>query len=236
MKLKEITLTKLDPRKEFNFILPIGATEQHGPYIPFGTDTYIVDKIVEYVEREIPDLIVLPTLEYSRSDEHGDFYGTVWLKAETVQQIMKEITESLDKKTRNLFIISFHANDTLIKTFVKEHQERFKAQLVYLSVSNNKIDSEIEDLIDGPIDDHAGNTEISNILAIDRTLVTKPQLDSPKKKINNPFETGNLGDKSDTGIADNHPNWVVDEALGERILRLYSNHVSKQIKKRLSKR
>jgi creatinine amidohydrolase/Fe(II)-dependent formamide hydrolase-like protein len=229
MKLKDLSLTKLNELDEFNFLLPIGATEQHGPYIPFGTDTYITDKIIEYVESDLPQLVILPTLEYSRSDEHAGFYGTIWLKADTVKQIMKEITESLDKKAVHFFYISFHANDYLIQSFVEENQEQFKAKLTYLSCSNNQTEAEIEKLLNGPGDEHAGNTEISNMLAIDENLVDIPQSSDLKEFIDDPFETGDLAEKSKNGIADNHPKWIVNKTIGEEILKLYAKHVSKQI-------
>ena len=39
MKLKELNITDFQEDQKYDFIFPIGATEQHGPFISFGTDT-----------------------------------------------------------------------------------------------------------------------------------------------------------------------------------------------------
>jgi len=49
MKLKELNAAYFQEDEKYNFLLPIGATEQHGPFIPFGTDTYITDYLVEQI-------------------------------------------------------------------------------------------------------------------------------------------------------------------------------------------
>lgn len=67
MSLKEIKSTYFKDGNKYDFIFPLGATEQHGPFIPFGTNTYIIDYLVDQAERIFPDLIILPTLEISRS-------------------------------------------------------------------------------------------------------------------------------------------------------------------------
>ena len=73
MFLKEIKLTNLDPNKKYTILVPIGSTEQHGPYIPFGSDTYMTDAIVEEINRQFPEILILPTLEISCSKEHEGF-------------------------------------------------------------------------------------------------------------------------------------------------------------------
>ena len=76
MQLNKIT-TKQISKTKYKFLLPLGATEQHGPSLPFGTDTYIVESICNIVEKKIKDLVVLPVQPYTCSKEHKDFVGTV---------------------------------------------------------------------------------------------------------------------------------------------------------------
>ncbi len=70
MKLKELKATDFKKNQKYDFLFPIGATEQHGPFIPFGTDTYITEYLVQDIEKQFPEIIILPTLEVSRSQEH----------------------------------------------------------------------------------------------------------------------------------------------------------------------
>ncbi len=234
MRLKKIKYTDLLEDKKYNFLLPIGSLEQHGPYIPFGTDTYITDYIVNQAEKEFPNLIILPTLEFSRSQEHKEFFGTVYLSEETLEKVMFDICNSLYTKADNIFITSFHANDLVIEKFIKEKSNSFTpAKIINLEICNEEDDKEIKKLLNGPIDDHAGNTEISNMLIIDPDTVKLPSKTDKKTIIQNPFETDNIADKSKNGIADNHPEWITNKEIGQKTLDIYTKRMITNLHKYL---
>jgi creatinine amidohydrolase len=68
-------------------ILPLGATEQHGPHLPLDVDRAIVDGIVEAALPRIPagvPALVLPTQAIGYSPEHTAFAGTLSLPYEAV--------------------------------------------------------------------------------------------------------------------------------------------------------
>lgn len=235
MKLKDLKKTYFQKENKYNFIIPIGATEQHGPFLPFGTDTYITDYLVNQVEKQFPEIIVLPTLEYSRSREHSGFYGTVWLSEETLEKVLFDICSSLKDKASNIFITSFHANDQVIKNFIVKYKNDFtKVNIVLLEMCDDEDFKEIEALLNGPLDEHAGNTEISNMLVIDEKLVDIPSPDYSKNEIIDPWSTGKLADKSADGIADNHPKWIVDRRIGEKILDIYTRRAIFNLEKYLN--
>ena len=229
MKLKQLKNSDFRKDHKYDFLFPIGSTEQHGPFIPFGTDTYITDYLVEQISKAYPELIILPTLEYSRSQEHRGFYGTIWLTEETLAKVMFDICQSLKDQTKNIFITSFHANDSVIKKFI-DNNSFGDTKIVYLEVANEEDDKNITDILGGPLDDHAGNSEISNMLVIDKALVKLPTQDYPKSRVDNPWKTDNLIDKCPNGIADNHPQWNVDSSNGKRILDIYVNRMTKNLK------
>ena len=55
-------------------ILPIGAVEQHGPHLPYSTDLVVIDAYADAVVAEFGDALDLwrlPTLPYSKSNEHA---------------------------------------------------------------------------------------------------------------------------------------------------------------------
>ena len=68
-------------------VLPLGATEQHGPHLPLAVDQCLVDGIVA---RALPKLsaeasvLVLPTQQVGYSPEHAQFAGTLTLPIDTV--------------------------------------------------------------------------------------------------------------------------------------------------------
>lgn len=225
---------ELAGNQKFNFVLPIGSTEQHGPFAPFGTDTYINDYLVDKLEEQFPELIILPTLEYSRSQEHRGFFGTAYLSEETLEKIIFDICNSIYKKANVIFIASFHRNYKIINKVIEEKTDFFQpARLVYLEVRTAENNQKIQQFLDGPVDRHAGNTEISNMLIIDKSIVNLPPKDYKKNFIEDPFGTDNLAEKSPDGIADNHPNWIINEDVGQKSLAFYLETMIKDIKQHL---
>ena len=63
-------------------ILPIAATEQHGPHLATGTDTIIADTILQELYDRAPatgTYLCLPTMAVGASDHHVSFGGTLSL-------------------------------------------------------------------------------------------------------------------------------------------------------------
>jgi creatinine amidohydrolase len=65
-------------------ILPVAATEQHGPHLPTGTDSFILTGILETLtqKREAAQAVALPLQLIGWSSEHSDLPGTLSLDAE----------------------------------------------------------------------------------------------------------------------------------------------------------
>lgn len=230
MKLKKFKTTDFQEGQKYNFLFPIGATEQHGPFIPFGTDTYITDYLIEKVSKEFPKLIILPTLEVSRSQEHRSFYGSLWLSEETLKAVMFDICNSLKSRAKNIFITSFHANDPYINSFI-ENNKFDGVNIIHLEIINDEDDKYVKkNILNGELDGHAGNSEISNMLVIDEKLVKVPSKNYPKTKVENPFETNNLIERCPNGIADNHPEWLINKDIGKKILDIYVARMIENLK------
>ncbi|MFC1617800.1 creatininase family protein [Patescibacteria group bacterium] len=231
MRLKKMKYPDLSGNKKFNFILPIGSIEQHGPFAPLGTDSYITDYLIDQVEQKFPELIILPTLEFSRSREHRKFFGTIYLNEETLAQVLFDICNSICKKADHIFLTSFHANDEVIEKFIKHKSATFEpAKLIHIGMCNKEDEQKIAKMLGGPVDEHAGNTEISNMLVIDETTVTMPSDNDKKTKIENPFATDDISEKSPNGIADNHPEWVVNKDIGQKSLDIYTERMIQNLK------
>ena len=73
-------------------IMPIGATEQHGPHLPLNVDTLIPDRMAREVSAE-SGIPVFPSFAYGQSSSHAGFPATLSLRPETFQKVMEEIGE-----------------------------------------------------------------------------------------------------------------------------------------------
>ena len=90
-------------------ILPIGATEYHGPAFPYGTDSITAETLAESFARELGGTLVLPTLAYGVSHHHLAWPWTLSLRPDTLALVVRDIAESLLRHgVSKLLIVSAH--------------------------------------------------------------------------------------------------------------------------------
>ena len=97
--------------KDDLIILPVGSTEQHGPFGLLGTDHLLSEKIAEKVS-EITQTIAGPTLPYGMSIHHSEFKGVMTIKTTTIMAVFRDIFWSLDKQGfRRILILNGHGGN-----------------------------------------------------------------------------------------------------------------------------
>jgi creatinine amidohydrolase len=93
-------------------LLPIAATEQHGPHLTVSVDTTINEGVVRGAMALIPDdvtLLVLPTQAIGVSVEHGCFPGSLTILPETAIAAWTEIGASVARAgIRRLLLLNSH--------------------------------------------------------------------------------------------------------------------------------
>jgi creatinine amidohydrolase len=93
-------------------VLPLGAIEQHGPHLPFATDSWIAAALAERFCARIPAAVRLPTLALGASSEHLDFPGTLSLAPETLVDVLGDIARSLARHGfEEIFCFSAHGGN-----------------------------------------------------------------------------------------------------------------------------
>jgi creatinine amidohydrolase len=102
-----------DGDKDRVAILPVAATEDHGPHLPLDTDTLIVTRLVEVVAERIPeDVVVLPTVPFGFNAHHFDFPGVIHIEPETLIAFLTDITKSLVRHGfRRMLILNSHGSN-----------------------------------------------------------------------------------------------------------------------------
>ncbi|RKQ88262.1 creatinine amidohydrolase [Solirubrobacter pauli] len=77
-------------------VVPLGATEQHGPHLPLGTDTAIAVALAEGLVATRGDAVVAPALPYGSSGEHAGFPGTLSIGQDALRLVLLELARSWD--------------------------------------------------------------------------------------------------------------------------------------------
>ena len=92
-------------------VVPVGATEQHGPHLPVTTDTDIAVAVVEAAAALHPLLIVGPAVAFGSSGEHDGFAGTLSLGRAATEELLVELGRSAVRDFAHVVLACTHGGN-----------------------------------------------------------------------------------------------------------------------------
>lgn len=116
-------------------VLPVAATEQHGPHLPLKVDSALVDGVIAAALPHLADTVpalFLPTQTVGLSPEHARFPGTLTLKAETTIRLWTDIGESVAASgVKKLVLLNSHGGQVGVMDIVARDLRARLGMLVY---------------------------------------------------------------------------------------------------------
>ncbi|MBT9385233.1 creatininase family protein [Pseudooceanicola sp. CBS1P-1] len=162
-------------------ILPIAATEQHGPHLPVATDSAIARGMLERLARALPEglrAVVLPVQQVGKSNEHIRSAGTLTLPPEVLIAAWTALGEGVHRAgLRKMVIVNSHGGNNQVMDIVARAL-REKLDMMVVTTQWNRFgvpegSVEADELRWGV---HAGLVETSLMMAFRPDLVRHDQL------------------------------------------------------------
>ena len=139
-------------------LVPVGATEQHGPHLPLGTDTALAIALANAAAERRAEVRVAPAVPYGSSGEHNGFAGTLSIGQQATELLLVELCRSAGATFRRIGLVCTHGGNA----------EPVRRALQTLRGEGRDVRCFAPDW-NG--DAHAGHTETSLMLAIAPELV-----------------------------------------------------------------
>lgn len=158
-------------------VQPTGAVEHHGPHLPLVTDFLLADHIggaaVERAAAEGLDVWQLPTLAFTKSDEHSWAPGTVWLDESTMFDTAVQIGRAVALMGAGslVFANGHGGNVALLQVALREIRKRYGLKTFLMPTLARTPGPSGEDADERGLGIHGGAAETSMILHLRPDLV-----------------------------------------------------------------
>ncbi len=198
-------------------VILVGSIEQHGPFMPIGTDFLLAESLEKSLEKKFSKKILLfPVLPYGSAAEHQGFSGTMYLKDKVFLEMIKNLLNSfLESGFKKILLISTHGGNNKSLTEIKTE---FKDTVSCLYVFTDEVDRFCIKQFGG-VDKHAGSSENSLIAYLYPNMVKfigqkQNKLFAPEK---NSFKLYKTKEMTDLGIINFSPNLEVNSKKGKEL-------------------
>ena len=165
-------------------MLPLGATEPHGPHLPLDTDVTIAGaqarRAVELLAEAGVESFVLPPVPYGLTHFTDGFEGRISLRPGTLWALLEDVIESLEEQgVRRIVFSNAHlepAHVKILRGVAEDYAERkpHVAQVIFPDNTRRRWAETLgAEFKSG--DCHAGRYESSIVLAADREAVREAE-------------------------------------------------------------
>jgi creatinine amidohydrolase len=171
IEISEMTWTEVDEAMKDRpvALVPVGATEAHGPHLPLNADTLIATEMArrgaaKLREHGVPSLI-LPPVNFTVADFGAEFAGTLSIPAETSTALLRDVCLAAHRKFRAVALVNIHLEPRHVESLkaAVEAARKGGASVCWVDITKKRWSDTLgESFQDG---DHAGAFETSLMMA-----------------------------------------------------------------------
>ena len=148
-------------------IIPVGTCEQHGPHLPLGCDTIIVERIADDLSAEF-GILRGPTMEYGVNvvTEEG-FAGNASLRRKTLHRALNDLVDTWESTgIREFILLTAHEHDPHLEALATVITSGARIRVVNIFSMN------LSDMLEGQTEPmHGDEVDTSLILYLAPELV-----------------------------------------------------------------
>jgi creatinine amidohydrolase len=157
-------------------VLPVAATEQHGPHLPVSTDSSIMQGMLESVIDLVPadlDIRILPIQSVGKSNEHQHAPGTLTIPVTTLIDHWVELGHSVARAgIRKVVLVNSHGgNEEVMGIVARELRVRARMLAVKTSWMRFGLPTGLYSPAETSYGIHGGDVETSLMLHFQPDLV-----------------------------------------------------------------
>lgn len=175
-RLSELTWPTVethDPSPRILLVVPVGSCEQHGPHLPFDTDTRIAVTLATALADRHGEIVLAPPIGITASGEHQSFPGTLSIGTDVFRTVVVELCRSalppmesdLPRPFFGVLFVNGHGGNI----------EPFAAAVDLLRAEGRDV-RVWHPIVPGG-DSHAGRTETSILLHTDPSCVHRDRVE-----------------------------------------------------------
>lgn len=150
-----------------SLLVPVGTCEQHGPHLPLGCDTIIVEHLVDDLSAEF-GILRAPTIEYGvNTATRRQFPGNAAVRRKTLHRWMNELLSTWEAGgVKEFVLLTAHGDDPhqeALSTMRTRHARVFTVDIFALDFTGHLEEA------DGPV--HGGELDTSLLLYLAPEMV-----------------------------------------------------------------
>jgi creatinine amidohydrolase len=196
-------------------LVPVGATEQHGPHMTLDTDTAIAEAFARRLGNALgDDALIMPTIPMGMSEHHLAFAGTMTLRASTLMGLIHDVVASCARNgVKRIVLINGHGgNIDPLRLVAREAARDGVAEVASIMWAVLAADL-IRDRAATPYHSHACDIETSVAMAIAPQAVLADRIEAPQPPSGQPAPLAEPRSPYDIPVP--FEQWTNNGAIGD---------------------